>query len=82
MSPKGENLFTIGHLIEIFSLLLCIREELALLRRMDWRLGHEAILAASYHLIFSLLIDLFLIVILIGLFHLFYADVKHLFHHV
>jgi hypothetical protein len=64
-------------------MLLRVREELALLRDMNWGLlRQEVILSARYHLAHQLLVDLTLIVVLVGLLHLPYADLEHLFHHV
>lgn len=64
-------------------MLFGVGEELSLLwcLYVGW-LGHEVILSASYHFTHEILIDLSCVVILIGLFNFFDANLEHLFHHV
>jgi hypothetical protein len=58
-------------------------EELSLLWLLyGGLLWHKVILTACYHFAHEILVNLPLVVILISLFNLFDANLKHLFHHV
>lgn len=64
-------------------MLLGVREKLSLLGDLDWRLlSHKVVLCTRYHLVHEFLVDLTLVVVLVGLLHLAYADLEHLFHHL